>query len=154
MNERHAVLIESLLDWFEAQNIILLNAEEPLEINNRSDKGRVCTLNETCSEYIIDCIKDGNIESTNIKDSKVKYYFTIINIKNGEQEFDSLSIHRIDTKKESVKTYFDEYAREFYMNPDETKNDNDRYFLDGLSWELQRQQEISEAEYYFLNKFI
>jgi len=154
MKEKHAVLIESLLEWFEAQDIILLNAKDPLEINNSSDKGRMCILNETYSEYIIECIKDGNIESTDVKDGKVKYYFTVINIKCGEQEFDSLSLHRVDTNKESVKNHFDEYAKEFYMNPDETKKDNDRYFLDGLAWEYHKQKEITEAEYYFLTKFI
>jgi hypothetical protein len=153
MKEKHAVLIESLLDWFEGQDIVLINAEDPLEIKT-GGKERVCSLNETNPDYIIDCVAEGNIESTCIKNSRVKYYFVVINIKSGEQEFSSLSLHRINTNKKSVKGYFDEYAKEFYMNPDETKKDNDRYFWDVLSWEYEKQQEITEAEYYFLSKFI
>ena len=40
------------------------------------------------------------------------------------------------------------------MNPRDTKEDNGWYFWDCLAWEYTKQQEITEAEYYFLNKFI
>ena len=152
MKQRHAILIESLLEWFEAQDIILLNAEDPLEIRTGVE-GTECTLNETNPDYIKDCVAEGHIEST-CPDDKIKYYIAAIKITSGEQEYSSLSLHIIDTKRKSVYRYFDDYAKGFYMNPRETEEDNGRYSWDCLSWEYEKQQEITEAEYYFLTKFI
>lgn len=78
----------------------------------------------------------------------MKYWFLNIEIRNGEYEYNSLSLH-------TGKFNAEEYVKGFY-NDDGEESDNGEYYFNGgeVACSIKKLKEITKKEYDVLRKFI
>ncbi len=82
-----------------------------------------------------------------------KYIFLILEIRNGEYEYESLTIHEIDSRKNSDE-FAEKYASNFYGSKGK-KEDYGYYFNNGeVAVEVKYVKEATKAEYEVLKKFL
>jgi len=81
------------------------------------------------------------------------YIFLQLDIKCGEYEFTSVSVHQIP-KEKNIIDFSEEYAKQFYYG-DMEEEDRTYYFNAGeVAVEVSVRQNISKEEYSILRKYL
>ena len=84
---------------------------------------------------------------------KKRYLFFEMFIRNGEYEYNSKSIHFTESDK-PAQELGDEHASSFYIGEGEPDGDGFFFHAGSVYVECRRAEEITEAEYNVLTKFI